>query len=176
MSFFQTKIFLDTIMVHGFWHICHSNMCARNAVRGSRMQDLWQSIVMKVHKLKEMGPPLHRYSNSSTKKIPIELKSIKKQPRYGEASFQAPRQAFCDPISRKVLSSRPNSSALNIFSSNTLMPSRPEGQPPKNPWINIKPSQIPSKIRYKYSRLCRRGSGCYSCFYVVELYVTLNIV
>ena len=45
---------------HAFWHICHSNMCARNAVRGSRMQDLWQSIVMKVHKLKEMSPPLHR--------------------------------------------------------------------------------------------------------------------
>ena len=75
---------------------------------------------------------------------------------------------------RKVLSSRPNSTALNIFSSNTLMPSRPEGPPPKKPWINIKSSQIPSKIRYKYSRLCRRGSGCYSCFYLVELYVTLK--
>ena len=77
------------------------DMFARNAVRGSRMQDLWRSIVMKVHKLKEMGPPLHRYSNSSAKKIPIEMKPIKKQPRHGEASFQAPRQAFCDPISKK---------------------------------------------------------------------------
>ena len=30
------KIF-EILMVHEFWHKCHSNICARNAVRGSRM-------------------------------------------------------------------------------------------------------------------------------------------
>ena len=29
------------------------------------------------------------------------MKTIKKQPRHGEASYQAPRQAFCDPISKQ---------------------------------------------------------------------------
>ena len=45
----------EILMEHGFWHKskCHSNICARNAAGGSRMQDLLRSIIMKVHKRNE---------------------------------------------------------------------------------------------------------------------------
>ena len=46
------KIF-EILMVHEFWHKCHSNICARNAVRGSIMQNLLRSIIMKVNKRNE---------------------------------------------------------------------------------------------------------------------------
>ena len=46
------KIF-EILMVNGFWHKCHSNIYARNAVRGSSLQDLLRSIIMKVHKRNE---------------------------------------------------------------------------------------------------------------------------
>ena len=100
---------------------------------------------MKVHKRKEpSSSSIMRFFKPATKKIAIEMKPIKKQPRQAKLAAKPRVKHSVTQSQSNVQPSRPKSSALNVNSSNPLMPPPPPRLPRAS--TNVSPFTAPTNL------------------------------
>ena len=100
---------------------------------------------MKVHKRKEpSSSSIMRFFKPATKKIAIEMKPIKKQPRQPKLAAKPRVKHSVTQSQSNVQPSRPKSSALNVNSSNPLMPPPPPRLPRAS--TNVSPFTAPTNL------------------------------
>ena len=100
---------------------------------------------MKVHKRKEPSSSSRmRFFKPATKKIAIEMKPIKKQPRQAKLAAKPRVKHSVTQSQSNVQPSRPKSSALNVNSSNPFMPPLPPRLPRAS--TNVSPFTAPTNL------------------------------
>ena len=100
---------------------------------------------IKVHKRKEpSSSSIMRFFKPATKKIAIEMKPIKKQPRQAKLAAKPRVKHSVTQSQSNVQPSRPKSSALNVNSSNPLMPPPPPRLPRAS--TNVSPFTAPTNL------------------------------